>query len=269
MQHSTLYTLVFAAAVCLVCSVFVAGSAVTLRSLQERNVELDIQKNVLAVSGAAEAGAKLSAADVQGYFGPDKAVRARLIDLTTGDYAPDESKLLDQYRSDKLLTDPTLRKVLDNPDMSREAPVNKARVLRLPQYALVYEVMKDGKLERVLLPVYGKGLWSTLRGLLALEANMEKIRGITFYEQAETPGLGGEIGNPKWQALWDGRTAFDKEGKPIIRVVKGSAKEDNEVDGLSGATLTSRGVTNLVQFWLGESGYGPYLAKLRQQGSNG
>lgn len=268
MQHSTLYTLVFAAAVCLACSVFVAGSAVTLRSLQERNVELDIQKNVLAVSGVAEAGAKLSAAQVEGYFGPDKDVRSRLVDLTTGDYAPDEAKLLEQYKSDKLLTDPTLRKVLDIPSMSREAPPNAARVLRLPQYALVYEVVKDGKIARVLLPVYGKGLWSTLRGMLALEPKADMIKGLTFYEQAETPGLGGEISNPKWQALWDGRTALDAQGKPIIRVVKGTATKDNEVDGLSGATLTSRGVTNLMQFWLGESGYGPYLAKLRQQGSN-
>lgn len=267
MQHSTLYTLCFAAAVCLACSVLVSGSAVGLRSFQERNAELEIQRNVLAVSGAAPAGEKLSAEAVAAYFGDDKAIRVRLVDLATGDYPEDEAQIREGYEAKKLLTDPSLRKVLADPEMSGEAPPNPARVLRLPEYAMLYQVVKDGAVDRMLLPVYGTGLWSTLRGLLAMDADGATIRGITFYEHAETPGLGGEIDNPKWQALWDGRVAFDEAGRPIVEVVKGAARTDSEVDGLSGATLTSRGVTHLVQFWLGDAGYGPYLAKVRQEGS--
>ena len=109
-------------------------------------------------------------------------------------------------------------------------------------------------------------LWSTLYGFLALDARTFEIQGITFYQHGETPGLGGEIDNPKWKALWPGKRAFDENMNPVIEVVKGQASADNEVDGLSGATMTSRGVTNLLRFWLGENGYGPYLKWFRTAG---
>ena len=120
---------------------------------------------------------------------------------------------------------------------------------------------------KVALPIEGKGLWSTLYGFLVLGSDGATIRGITFYQHGETPGLGGEIDNLDWKALWDGRQAFDADGRPVIEVVKGKASGPTEVDGLSGATLTSRGVTNLVRFWLGDNGFGPYLEQFRAAGS--
>jgi len=233
----------------LACSVFVAGSAVALRSFQQQNATLDKQKNVLAVAGLVEPGQRLSAKDVEDRF--RESIRPRLVDLKTGAYATDEEKTLDTYDPEKTPSEP--------------APPNKARVMQLPEYTLVYQVVKDDKVERVILPVHGKGLWSTLYGLLAMDADGKTIRGITFYEHAETPGLGGEVDNPKWKAKWDGRQAVDEKGTAVICVVKGTADQPYEVDGLSGATLTSRGVTNLVQFWLGENGFGPYLATIRNK----
>jgi Na+-transporting NADH:ubiquinone oxidoreductase subunit C len=118
------------------------------------------------------------------------------------------------------------------------------------------------------LPVEGYALWSTLYGFLALDVDTKTVRGLTYYQHGETPGLGGEVDNPAWKALWPGRIAYDEQWLPTIRVIKGkagSASEDpHQVDGLSGATLTSRGVTNMLQFWLGENGFGPYLAKFRE-----
>ncbi len=257
MQYSTLYTLVFAAVVCLICSVLVSGSAVVLRARQEQNAMFDKQQNVLVVAGLVEPGERLSVAEVRERF--EGSIRERLVDLATGDYPADEAQALEDYDLAKALADPAL---------SSEAPANPARVLRVPNYARVYQVMKGEQVDRYVLPVTGKGLWSTLNGLLAIDADGATIRAITFYEHAETPGLGGEVDNPEWKALWDGRAAFDNAGQPAIKVVKGRAKGPSEVDGLSGATLTSRGVTNLVQFWLGGNGFGPYLAKIRQQGSS-
>ena len=207
MQHSTLYTLVFAAVVCLVCSVLVSGSAVALRERQARNARLDKQRNVLEVAGLTEPGEKVSASVAQQRF--DESIGVRLVELSSGEYAPDEQTLLEDF-------DPK----------------------ETPQYGQVYVVEKVGEVDRIVLPVSGKGLWSTLYGLLAMDADGTTIRGITFYEHAETPGLGGEIDNPKWKASWDGRTAFDEVGRPIIEVVKGRAQAPHEVDGLSGATLT-------------------------------
>jgi Na+-transporting NADH:ubiquinone oxidoreductase subunit C len=162
-------------------------------------------------------------------------------------------------------------KASKDPAMSAAAPANPAKVLRVPNDALVYHVMKDGEIDLIILPIEGKGLWSTLYGFLALEKDTTTIRGITFYQHAETPGLGGEVDNTRWKALWPGRKAFDKDWNPAITVIKGQAgppeQDPYKVDGLSGATITARGVGNLVQFWLGQEGFGPYLTKFRAQGS--
>lgn len=259
MRHSTLYTLVFTAIVCLICAIIVTGSTVILKARQEVNALLDKQKNVLKVAGLMEAGESLTGDQVRERFSQN--IKERLVDLSTGDCIADpaeEAKQLEGYDEEKVVADPT---------RSKEAPANDARVMRLPNYARVYMVMKDNQLERIVLPVTGKGLWSTLYGMMSLDKDIKTVRGITFYKQGETPGLGGEITNPKWTALWDGRTAYDDEGKTVIRIVKGPATSKSEVDGLSAATLTCRGVTNLLHFWLGENGYGPFLAKIRKTGS--
>ena len=116
----------------------------------------------------------------------------------------------------------------------------------------------------VVLPVEGKGLWSTLYGFVALKPDIKTIAGITFYEHGEKPGLGGEVDNPSWKAKWPGKRAFDDNWTPKIMVVKGQAKDEYGVDGLSGATITSRGVGNLLQFWLGADGFGTYLKNFRE-----
>jgi Na+-transporting NADH:ubiquinone oxidoreductase subunit C len=135
---------------------------------------------------------------------------------------------------------------------------------------LVYEISRDGRWEQVVLPVSGPGLWSTLYGYLALDVDGTTVRGLAFYEHGETPGLGGEVDNPKWRALWSGRRVFGDHGEVLIEVIKGRAgspeDDPHRVDGLSGATMTSRGVSDLVRHWVGEHGYGIYLGRLRRGG---
>jgi len=142
-----------------------------------------------------------------------------------------------------------------------------------PARRAIYFVREGNRLERLILPVEGKGLWSTMHGFVALGPDLATIKTFCIYDHAETPGLGGEVSSPKWLALWDEKTAIDAEGRPILEVVKGavdprSPNADHQIDGLSGATLTGRGVTNLVHFWLGEQGYGPLLDRLREGGDH-
>jgi Na+-transporting NADH:ubiquinone oxidoreductase subunit C len=133
----------------------------------------------------------------------------------------------------------------------------------------VYLVKKDGKLDQVILPIDGKGLWGSLYGFLALSDDLNSVRGITFYEHAETPGLGGEIDNPTWQAKWGGKKVYDKEGSVQLSLAKGVADQNNphQVDGLSGATLTANGVTDLVQYWLGDDAFKKFLERLQAEGA--
>lgn len=253
MQGSVGHNLAFAAAVCVVCAIFVSSSAVSLRDRQEINAKLDMQRNVLLAAGLASEGERLARDEIRSRFEP---IRQVVIDLQTGD----ELSEIDPAGFDQ-------RAAQTDPRRSRPAPENNARVQRIPNQALVYQVLDEAdRLTLILLPVHGIGFWSTLYGFLALDADLQTIRGLTYYQHAETPGLGGEVDNPRWKALWPGRKAFGANFEPQIRVIKGRAgppsEDPYEVDGLSGATMTSRGVTNMLHFWLGEHGFRPYLKKL-------
>jgi len=146
-------------------------------------------------------------------------------------------------------------------------------IRRKSRYQSIYFTKGDRDQRRIILPMHGNGLWSTMYGFLALDAaDLNTILSFAFYEHGETPGLGGEVDNPDWKGSWtQNKKAFDDSWKPSIKVVKGKARQDSihEVDGLSGATLTARGVENLVLFWLGEEGYGPLLTRLREGGDDG
>jgi Na+-transporting NADH:ubiquinone oxidoreductase subunit C len=258
MQFSNKYVVAFAAAVCLVCSVVVSVSAVGLRERQDANKILDRQKKVLTVAGLIEEGQAVDPTEVDRLFAEN--IEARVIDLESGAY--DES-------ADALTYDQ--RKALKDPALSRQAPANNAGVQRLPNDALVYLVRDGEEVSKFVLPIEGKGLWSTLYGFLALGPDTDTIEGIIFYEHGETPGLGGEVDNPSWKGLWVGREAFDDSWQPAIDVIKGAAgppeSDPYRVDGLSGATITARGVGYLVRFWLGDDGFGPYLSRVRSEGS--
>lgn len=253
-MHSTGKTIAFAALVCFVCAIFVSSSAVLLAEKQETNKVLDRRLKVLDVAGLVEAGEKPEPAEINKRF--EDNIKPLVVSLETGSIAADvDATTFDQLKASK------------DPARSIEAPVNPAKVRRVPKHALLYQVQKAGKVQALIFPVEGKGLWSTLYGFLALEADAQTIAGITFYQHGETPGLGGEVDNPRWKSLWKGRKAFGEDGAPAISVTKGQAgpvdSDPFQVDGLSGATLTSRGVTHLVQFWLGEHGFGPYLTQYR------
>lgn len=255
MQYSVKYILLFAVAVCGVCSIFVAGSAVLLKDRQETNKVLDRQSKVLTVAGLMEEGQSLPADEINKRF--EANIVPVVVELETGTVVED----IDPATFDQ-------KKAAADPETSRPAPDNQAKVRRLPQHAVIYQVRDGDKTSALIFPVEGKGLWSTLYGFLALDQDAQTIKGITFYQHGETPGLGGEVDNPSWKALWPGRKAFGEDGKPKIEVKKGQAgpveSDPYAVDGLSGATITSRGVTHLVQFWLDDDGFGPYLAQYRE-----
>lgn len=255
-EQSNGFVFAFASGVCLVCGLVVAGSVVALKDRQEANKVLDRQKKVLSVAGIIDEKEPPAPEKIAELF--EKSIKAQVVRLEDGSPAEGiEAETFDQ------------RAASVDPARSEEAPANPAQVGRLPENGLVYQVLADGKVNKLILPIEGKGLWSTLYGFIALERDTNTIAGITFYEHGETPGLGGEVDNPLWKGLWKGRKAFDEKWEPKIEVIKGVAGPASEapyaVDGLSGATITARGVSHLVRFWLDDHGYGPYLDKFRKQ----
>ena len=254
MRHSTLYTVIFASIICVVCGILVSSSAVSLAERQEANKALDRQQKVLEAAGLAKPGEVLTAEQVGEAF---RNIETRILDIETGQLDPNLDPDTYDYRKAAL-----------DPETSMEAPVNDAGVERIPKAVPVYFVKDQaGEIDMMVLPIQGLGLWSTLYGFLAIDADGTTVRGITYYQHAETPGLGGEVDNPRWKALWPGRRLFGENGEPRIEVIKGSAgpadQDPYRVDGLSGATITSRGVTYMLHLWLGERGFGPYLDRIR------
>lgn len=247
--------------VCFVCSVVVSGSAVLLKPERMANKALDRNKNILQAAGLYD---RETAGDVD-VVGLFEKFEIRLVDL-------EEKRLLSALEAADLGIDPATydqRKASKVPDLSKElGPAEDiASISRRARYSVVYILKEAGQISRIVIPVHGYGLWSTLYGFIALEADMNTVSGITFYEHGETAGLGGEVDNPKWKALWQGKQVY-KDGSVQLKVIKGNVDPASrnamyQVDGLSGATLTSRGVQNLVAYWLGEEGFGPVLKDLR------
>lgn len=248
-------TLIVAFSLCIVCSVIVSTAAVVLKPAQEVNKALDKKRNILAAAGMLEDGVSVEEQFSQ--------ITTRLVDLRTGKY----SDAVDYQKYDHL-------KAAKDADLSRELSdaEDQAKISRIENLVPVYLVESEqGGVEKIILPVRGYGLWSTLYGFIALESDANTIAGLGFYEHGETPGLGGEVDNPRWKASWPGKKVY-RDGEPAVELIKGavnpqSKDADWQIDGLAGATLTARGVTNLVQFWLGENGFASYLDNVKSGGA--
>ncbi|WP_150048536.1 MULTISPECIES: Na(+)-translocating NADH-quinone reductase subunit C [Methylomonas] len=247
-------TINVALALCLVCAVLVSIATVALRPLQSHNKALDMKKNILDVAGLLDEGT-----DIDQAF--KERIEAKLVDLATGEYVDGN---VDEYDQ---------RKAAKDPAQNEAIPADKdiASIRSKAKVAKVFLVKSGDKLQSIILPVNGYGLWSTMYGFLSLEADGQTVQSINLYDQGETPGLGGEVVNPNWRALWKGKKVYGDNGEVALTLVKGTVDTSrpdavNKVDGLAGATLTSRGVSNLILYWMGPEGFAPYLNKIKANG---
>ena len=242
-----------------VCSALVAGAAVGLRPMQEANKTLDQKKNILYAAGLFD-----KTKSIEEMFAP---IETKVVDLATGRFVT------------KDVVDPATFKqaraaFTDEFGLSLTSEEDIAKIKRLEKYSVVYLVKNDGKTEQVILPVRGKGLWSTMFAYVSLDADMSTIRGVSFYEHGETPGLGGEIENKSWQKSWQEKQIYSDSGDVALGFSKGKSSASGnaaiyEIDGLSGATLTTKGVDNLMEFWFGDHAFKPFITAMKKENSNG
>ncbi len=248
-------TIAVALSLCFVCAILVSFSAVALRPLQIENKAMDMKKNILDVAGLLDENTDIHQAFAE-------QIEEKLVDIVTGDYVEDIDVVA--YDQRKAAKDPAQNITLETSD-------DIASIKRKAKIAKVYLVKKGDAIQSIILPMHGYGLWSTMYGFLALEADGQTVKSINFYDQAETPGLGGEVVNPNWRALWQGKKVYNDAGEPVLRLIKGVVDTNKpgsefQVDGLAGATLTSNGVSNLIKYWMSAEGFAPYLDKIRNEG---
>ncbi|MEX2132428.1 MAG: Na(+)-translocating NADH-quinone reductase subunit C [Pseudohongiellaceae bacterium] len=255
-RDSTSKTLMTALVLCVVCSVLVSSAAVILKPRQDANKLLDRNRNILVAAGLFDSSAHTND-DVAGLFA---GFTPRVVDLDQARFLtdPEMEELgidINTYDQRRAANDPRYSNVLSKAE-------DQAGIKRRLRYPMVYVVESGDAIETIVVPVSGYGLWGIMYGFLALDGDGNTVTGIGFYELKETPGLGAEITNPNWTAVWPGKQIYDANGNVALEVVRGVGNEVHEIDGLAGATLTSRGVQNLIHFWLGDDGFGPFLANL-------
>lgn len=253
-------TIMVALSVCIVCSILVSAAAISLQGKQEENKELDRIRNILLA-----AGLPVDDENIKNLY--QEKVSPVMINLRTGVHVQEED-----LNATLSIEGFDIRSAAADPLHGRKVPADEdmAGIRRMPKHMVVYLIKENGKTEKIILPVYGKGLWSTMYGFMALDRDLKTVKGFTFYEHAETPGLGGEVDNPRWKKSWEGKQVFDLDGNVTVNVIKGKVDVSrpeaiHQIDGISGATLTSRGVNNLIRFWLGANGYGPFIKRLREE----
>lgn len=242
------------------CSLLVTSAAVGLRPMQEANRALDRKKHILHAAGLYHENKSIDE-----LFAP---IVTGIIDLETGEFIPENVIDSDTYEQSRAaFTDEGGREIQTDADI--------AKLRRLEKYSLVYLVMEGNTTSQVILPVRGKGLWSTMYAYVALSGDMSTILGVSFYEHGETPGLGGEIENTGWQKSWRNKKVYNDKGDVALAFAKGKATAEGsraqyEIDGLSGATLTTKGVDSLMKFWFGDHGFKPFISKMsKKEPTNG
>jgi len=235
------------------CSLMVAGAAVGLRPMQEQNKLQDQKKNILLAAGLFD-----SSSSIDMLF---ENIETRIVELESGTFVSPDVVSPEDYNQLKAAMSGDLGKALTSEE-------DIAGIRRVEKYSYVYLAKKGDTISQIIVPVRGKGLWSTMLGYLAVDADLTTINGMSFYQHGETPGLGGEIENPRWLEKWRGKKLFDENLNEILLIgkKKGQIEEEYHIDGLSGATLTTNGVDDLMTFWFGSEGFKPFFTQLRKKG---
>ncbi len=235
MRQGNLYTIMFIIIVSLAAAMILSVSSTLLKERQERNVEVDIKRNILLAAGAMKPGddvEKLYSMNIKGIVVNSRG------EITSSSIS-----------AEKIDFEGELEK---NPD-DRRYPV--------------FISASGGRVKSYCIPIVGKGLWSTLYGYLALEADLNTVKGITFYKHGETPGLGGEIESASFRSNFTGKRILAADGTLMsLTVLKGKTAANSQgiihqVDGISGATLTTAGVNKLLKNCL--LIYEPYFRNVR------
>ena len=256
MNDSIIKTLAVAFSVCLICSLVVSSSAVSLRDLQKENKLNDRRLKVLQVADIYNPELSISEQFLQ--------LESKFIDFDTGRVFTEYNNFnIDEYDQIKATKDSNLSKAIPASD-------DIAIIKNRENVGKIYILRDDLKnIDKLILPIRGYGLWGTLFGFIAIESDFNTVSGIEFYEHKETPGLGAEVDNPKWKTSWKGKKIYDDD-QVTLKVIKGKVEDGDtmsmyKVDGLSGATITSRGVSNMVSYWFSDSGYANLLKELNYE----
>ena len=228
MQQSNGYIIGFSALLTVILGGLLSLAAVGLKPAQDRQIELETKKQILSAVQPVEGVNKLELEKIY-----NNRVKAIVVDINGNENKNKDAKniiVAKEYKKDK---------------SERLYPV--------------FKYMKEGgssEVEYYVLPVYGYGLWDAIWGFIAIEGDLNTVKGIAMAHKSETPGLGARITDKEVQDRFKKKKIYNASGKLVaITMLKGEGNSgvdsnDNEVDGMSGATLTSDGVNAMLIHYL-------------------
>ncbi len=253
-RESVARTLGVAAGVAIFCSLFVSSAVLWLRPIQLAYASIERNRAVVEAAGLVELGAELDEREIVDRF---LELETRIVDLETGMFSDSISP-----------TTYDLRAAINDPDQTRPIPddSNIANLGRRPIYMPVYLLRDGANIEQIVLPIYGQGMWAVIHGFISIGADFTTIAGVSFYEHGETPGIGDRFLEPEWLTQWQGRRVYDENQRLVFRIGDDGASPmaSGSIDAITGATVTVSAIEDLVQYWLGDDGFGPFLAAMRR-----
>ena len=249
MRQSNAYILIFTAAMTIVVGGLLSLASQALAPAQKKSIELDTKSAILA----------------------------SVMDLESMQLKPDEVLSLYNERIESLVVDingePIETDEKGNPIVAENVNIlkNYKKDPADRQYP-VFKYMDEavaGKVDSYILPVYGAGLWDKIWGYVAMDNSFQEIVGVSYGHKQETPGLGARISTPEIQDRYKGKKIFDESGELVsVTMLKGEGNDglnEHQVDGMSGATLTGRGVNAMLEKYF--SYYQAYMEKAADSGS--
>lgn len=253
-NDSIFKTFLVAFLLCVVCSILVCLAAIVRIDKEAYNKQLEIRKTVLVAGGYQQQID--DGGNIDELFTSN--MELKLVDLATGEY----TTAVDSATYDQ-------REAVETPELAEKIPadLDLAGIGTRAKYAAVY-LDKSGT---VILPIRGAGMWAPMYGYIAIAADGTTVKGFTFYQHGETPGLGAEVDNPNWKKQWPDKQVYNSSGKLALKVVKkgkynsGASDAVNTIDGIAGSTVTGDKVHGIIRYWFGEHGFAPYLAKLKAE----
>lgn len=273
-RDSLLGTFTVALVLCLVCATLVSSTAVFLRPWQQYNQERFRKSKVLEVAGVSAEEIQQAGGVLEAF---DRRIQGRIIYLETGedavealeqalaefgkDVGGDVLGKYDQFWAAKQKRDLLGREITDR----SQDPVGIKWVEKFSHVYMVKAKDDPSQIEMYIFPIRGNGLWGIMQGFISLKPDFRTVNGLTFFDHKETPGLGGEVDNEDWKAQWPEQILFNESGEIVLTVKKGKANQDSpyEIDGLSGATITSNAVNSMLEFWFGQKGFQAFIENER------
>jgi len=233
-MFSNSYIFRFASIMVIAVAAILSAASLLLKPMQEKNISIEKMQDIMAAAGISTHASE--AIQVYGQH----LVQELAVNLS--------GEIVSIYAHDRFEKGDTRAFDINVREMLRDVENFRAGRISTPPLLPVFVIKSADGLKKYVFPVRGRGLWGPIWGNIALKEDLKTIAGVKFDHKAETPGLGSQIADAEFADQFINKAIFDPQGNfTSIKVVKGVASGNHQVDAISGGTITSKGVSEMIE----------------------